>query len=109
VASAGSGTAGPDPVALERDAHRAERQERWEDAVRLRFRAGLLRLGARREDLHPDMTPNHVVARRLGSEPLERLSARFDEIVYGAADATAEDAEAQRRDWPEILRGGGEG
>lgn len=91
------------PGELERAAERAEREGRWDDAVRLRFRAGLLRLGARDAVRYPETTPNHSLARMLGSEPLEQLSSRFDEVVYGGGEATEADAERQRVTWPEVL------
>jgi hypothetical protein len=93
------------PGELERAAERAEREGRWDEAVRLRFRAGLLRLGERDGVLYTETTPNHSLARMLASEPLEDLSSRFDEVVYGGDEATAADAERQRRAWPEILEG----
>jgi hypothetical protein len=93
------------PSELERAADRAEHEGHWDEAVRLRFRAGLLRLGERDGVHYPETTPNHSLARRLGSEPLEQLSSRFDEVVYGGDQATAADAERQRRTWPEVLSG----
>ena len=91
------------PAELERDAARAERGQRWDEAVRLRFRAGILRLGERLELASTDTTPNHTLGRRLGSERFDALAERFDEVVYGGAAATAADAEQQRHDWPELL------
>lgn len=100
-------TSGPRqrPAELERAAERAEREGRWDDAVRLRFRAGLLRLGERDGARYAETTPNHSLARTLGSEPLEELSSRFDEVVYGGDEATEDDADRQRRTWPEVLAG----
>jgi hypothetical protein len=98
-------TARQQPGELERAAERAEREGRWDDAVRLRFRAGLLRLGGHDTVRYPETTPNHSLARMLESEPLEQLSSRFDEVVYGGGEATEADAERQRVTWPEILEG----
>jgi hypothetical protein len=97
---------GPRLADLERAAERAERDGRWEEAVRLRFRAGLLRLSERDGIPYVETTPNHSLARKLGSEPLEGLSRRFDEIVYGGDEASPDDAERQRRAWPEIIGSG---
>jgi hypothetical protein len=97
----------PRPGELERAAERAERDGRWDEAVRLRFRAGVLRLGEREELRGAETTPNHSLARLLESDQLEQLSNRFDEIVYGGDSATAADADRQRRVWPEIIAGGG--
>jgi hypothetical protein len=102
----GEPAAAPRPGDLERAAERAERDGRWEEAVRLRFRAGLLRLDERNGSSHTDTTPNHSLARILDSEQLDELSSRFDEIAYGGDDATASDAERQRLAWPEIIAGG---
>jgi hypothetical protein len=88
---------------LERAAERAEREGRWDEAVRLRFRAGILRLGELDGYRHTDATPNHSLARMLGSESFDQLTRRFDEIVYGGQEATSVDAEAQRRAWPELI------
>lgn len=97
---------GPRPQELERAAERAEREGDWAQAVRLRFRAGVLRISERDGQPDAEATPNHVLARMLGSEPLERLSARFDEIVYGGEHATAADADDQRRAWPDVIEAG---
>jgi hypothetical protein len=106
-AKKGPATAGgPRPAELERAAERAERDGNWEQAVRLRFRAGLLRISERERLRYPDTTPNHVLARALGSEPLEGLVGRFDEIVYGGEEATMADAEDQRRLWPGVIAEG---
>lgn len=94
------------PAELERAAVLAEREGRLADAVRLRFRAGLIRLAERSGLPSPQTTPSHEIARLVGSERFERLSTRFDEIAYGGAPATGEDVAAQRREWPEILSRG---
>ena len=91
------------PAELERQAARAERGERWDEAVRLRFRAGILRLGERLELTTTDTIPNHMIARRLQSRRFDSLAERFDEVAYGGGTATAEDAEQQRKEWPELL------
>ena len=50
-----------DPAALERDADRAAAAGEWETAVRLRFRAGLLRLDARELiEYRPSLTTGEV-------------------------------------------------
>lgn len=95
--------AGPRPAELERAAERAEREGNWEQAVRLRFRAGLLRISEHDGRHYAETTPNHSLALLLGSQSLERLARRFDEIVYGGDEATAADAEDQRRAWPGVI------
>lgn len=96
--------AGPGPARLERMADEAEVRGDAERAVRLRFTAGLLRLGRSGIiALHPSITTGEV-RRRLGSETFESLATAFEEIVYGGRRATAEDAAAARRGWPEVRR-----
>ncbi len=88
---------------LERAALAAEREGRLEDAVRLRFRAGLASLSERATIPPARTTPTREVARRLRSARFDALAARFDEIAYGHAAATATDVESARRDWPQIV------
>lgn len=92
-----------DPRELERRAAAAERTGDLRGAVRLRFRAGLLRLdadGAIR--LRPSLTSGEV-ARRLSSPSFERLAGDFDEIVYGERAAAPADVELAREEWPRVL------
>lgn len=91
---------------LERAALAAERAGRLEDAVRLRFRAGLIRLSEHDAIPSPRTTPTREVARRLHSARFDALAQRFDEIAYGHADATRTDVETARRDWPQIIDAG---
>jgi hypothetical protein len=91
------------PAQLERDAAVAERAGHWDAAVRLRFRAGLLRLGERLELASTDTIPNHAIGNAVHSARFDALAARFDEVAYGGQQATAADAESQRREWPELL------
>jgi len=96
-----------DPRELERLAGAAEERGDLREAVRLRFRAGLVRLddkGAIR--LRASSTTGQV-ARRLGSGPFERLAMDFDEIVYGGRDADATDVEFARSQWPRVVEGAG--
>ena len=92
-----------DPRALERAADRAERDGDWERAVRLRFRAGLLRLDRRHViDYRPSLTTGEV-ARAVGSPAFADVGERFDAIAYGGRPAAREDAEHARRGWAEVL------
>jgi hypothetical protein len=91
---------------LDRAASGAEREGRLEDAVRLRFRAGLAALSERAAIPSARTTPTREVARRLRSARFDALAERFDEIAYGHDSATAADVEHARRDWPEILDAG---
>jgi Domain of unknown function (DUF4129) len=94
-----------DPAALEREADAAERAGRLDEAVRLRFRAGLLRLGDRGAIRYrPSVTTNEV-RRVLGSEAFEELARTFEAIAYGGRDAEAPDVDAARREWPRVVSG----
>ena len=90
---------------LERDATLAERDERFEEAVRLRFRAGLARLAEEGAIRTARSTPNAELARTLGSPDFDALARRFDEIAYGAAPARSTDAEEARRRWSAVVGG----
>jgi hypothetical protein len=95
--------AAEDPRALEREAERAERDNDWERAVRLRFRAGLLRLDRRKVIVYrPSMTTGEV-ARAVDSPAFREVGDRFDAIAYGGRPAQRDDAEHARRGWAEVL------
>jgi hypothetical protein len=94
---------GEDPRELERDADRAERDGDWERAVRLRFRAGLLRLDARRVIAYRPSLTTGEVARATGSAAFVPVGDRFDAIVYGGEPAAAADAESARTGWAAVL------
>ena len=89
---------------LERAAGEAERDGRFAEAVRLRFRAGLERLGEQGTITGPRSTPTADVARRLGSAEFDGLARRFDEIAYGAAPAGEADAEQARSGWRRVIK-----
>jgi Domain of unknown function (DUF4129) len=89
---------------LERAAVGAERDARYEDAVRFRFRAGLMRLTEQGVvEVAPSMI-NAEVSRVLQSPRFDDLARRFDEIAYGGRSAVEEDVEASRREWRTLLR-----
>jgi hypothetical protein len=92
-----------DPADLERAADEAERAGDVERALRLRFRAGVLRLAARRVVETPSSVTTGALVRRLHSEPFARAARSFDEVVYGRRAATADDARLAREGWSEVL------
>jgi hypothetical protein len=92
-----------DPRALEREADRAERDAEWERAVRLRFRAGLLRLDRRQVIAYRPSLTTGEVARAVSSPAFREVGERFDAIAYGGRPAEREDAEHARRGWAEVL------
>jgi len=107
LAAASGGAAGgrrESPAELERRAEEAQRRGDHEAALRLRFRAGLLRLDARGTiDYRPSLQ-TYEVAAALRSAEFDRLALGFDEVVYGERPASADDVEAARRDWEAVLR-----
>jgi hypothetical protein len=92
-----------DPDALEREADDAERNGDLDRAVRLRFRAGLIRLGTRGAiEYRPSVTTGEV-RRVLGSETFDDLASTFDAVTYGGLEAHEPDVVAARADWPRLL------
>jgi hypothetical protein len=91
------------PNALERAADRAERDGDWERAVRLRFRAGLLRLDRRHVLVYRPSLTTGEVARAIDAPAFAEIGGRFDEIAYGGRPAEREDAEAAKRGWKDVL------
>ena len=92
------------PASLDRAADRAEREGDLETALRLRFRAGLLRLDARQAIAFRPSISTREVSRALRSPEFDQLAALFDGVVYGGDEATPQDLEASRRHWDAVLR-----
>ncbi len=92
-----------DPAALEADADRAESDGDHQLAVRYRYEAGLLRLvRAGRLELRPETTPASA-ARQVAAPAMDRLTADFEEVVYGGRPATEADSRRARGGWAELL------
>lgn len=92
-----------DPGALERSADEAEAAGDLERAIRLRFRAGLLRLDrVRALEYTPSLTTGQA-ARILRSPTFDALGRSFDEIAYGRRPARSTDVEIARTQWPRVL------
>jgi hypothetical protein len=94
---------GVDPGELEEAAEAAAARGDHAGAVRLRFRAGLLRLDE--QDLirfEPGLTSAEIEA-LLQSPIFESLADRFDQIVYGHQTATADDYETATEGWAALL------
>jgi hypothetical protein len=99
----GHGGREEDPAELERLADEAERRGDLEIALRLRFRAGLLRLGrARALPLRPSLRTREA-RRALRSARFDRLAHDFDEVVYGGRSPSAADVENARTEWPRVV------
>ena len=92
-------------AALEAQAEAAERERRYELALRLRFRAGLTGLAEHGRVRGPAFRPSGALSRELASEDFDVLAAGFDEVVYGARPAAVEDLLQARRRWPAVLTG----
>lgn len=105
-AAAAAGAERDDAHTLERRAEAAEAAGDLEAALRLRFRAGLLRLDARgRIEFRPSLT-THEVRRTLRSEDFDALSSTFDDVVYGRRPPDGDDLAAARERWPKVVAGG---
>jgi len=98
-------TAAEDPDALERAADDAERAGDLDRALRLRFRAGLLRLGDGGAIRYRPSVTTGEVRRVLGSETFDDLARTFEGVAYGGRDAQPPDVETARREWPNVLAG----
>lgn len=96
----------PSPAELEHRAAAAERDARYAEAVRYRFRAGLLRLAEREIVSDAPWALNRDVVRALRSPAFDELAARFDEITYGGRAAQPEDVQLSRDVWARVLAGG---
>lgn len=89
---------------LERLAEDAERSGDLEQAIRLRFRAGLVRL--ERDDglVGATSRTNAELSRDIGSPTFDGLASDLEAIVYGGSEATAEQAGSSRDGWPVVYR-----
>jgi hypothetical protein len=92
-----------DPNEIERQAAAAESSGDHETAVRLRFRAGLLRLQGRGIIVNQGAQTDRQLAATLRSETFTSLAGRHEMIVYARDPATPADAETARTDWPRVL------
>jgi Domain of unknown function (DUF4129) len=96
-----------DPGRLERDADAAEQRGDLDLALRLRFRAGLLRLdrsGAIR--YRPSVTSGQV-ARQLRLRDFDDLAITFDAVAYGGRPASSADVHSARATWPRVVEHAG--
>ena len=110
VAEAAAAAAAPardDARELERRADAAEAAGDLQAALRLRFRAGLLRLDARGAiEFRPSIS-TYEVRRALRSVDFDVLAFDFDEVVYGGRTAAPADLESARRRWPQVVEHAG--
>lgn len=92
-----------DPDVLDLQADEAERAGDYELALRLRFRAGTIRLAQRSVLDDPASVTTGGLVRRLRSEPFALAAHRFDEVVYGRRPPTSDDARLVREGWRAVL------
>jgi len=92
-----------DPRDLERQAAAARARGDHELAIRLLFRAGLLRLIRARAIPARDSLTTGEIRRLLRSAEFDRIGTTFDEIAYGRRPATDADARAARDAWSQLL------
>lgn len=96
-----------DPDALEQRASAAEAAGDLEWAVRLRFRAGLLRLHLAGAIVDRPALTTGELTRHLPLPHLPELTVAFEEVAYGGRAATPGDVEAARTGWPRVLEEAG--
>jgi hypothetical protein len=92
-----------DPDSLERAADEAEHDGDLARAVRLRFRAGLLRLGNRGAIRYRPSVTTGEVRRTLSSNTFDELAGTFEAVTYGGRTAAQPDVDNARRAWPRVL------
>ena len=77
--------------------------------MRLRFRAGLLRLGDRGAiEYRPSLTTSEVRA-LLGSDTFDHLAGTFEHVAYGGQPAEPPDVAEARTEWPRVVKEGASG
>jgi hypothetical protein len=92
---------------LLRLADEAERDGQLEQALRLRFRAGLRRLQERRLVPWRDSLTSREVSRKLRLADFDALARTFDEVAYGRRAPVPEDVVRAREAWPQVLEQAG--
>ena len=102
-AAAGAGDPqGVSAARLRQEADRAERSGNLDEALRLRFRAGLVDLDSRELiELRPALT-NHELLRDVPSATLAGLVDGFEAVAYGGRPADADDLRTARDGWPRV-------
>ena len=93
----------PDPRELEEEAKQRELEGDHEGAVRLRFRAGLLRLELRGLIADRRVQTSTQVSSQVHSPNFDVLASRHESIVYARDPATPGDVADARERWPKVL------
>jgi len=92
-----------DPRVLERAADDAERAGDFATALRLRFRAGVIRLQLDGRIRRGRSATTRTIARQLRLREFDDIGRTFDAVAYGGATASADDARAARANWHTVL------
>ncbi len=92
---------------LERQADAAEHDGDLARALRLRFRAGLLRLGDRGAIAYRPSLTTGEVRRALDSRRFDGLAGTFEAVTYGGRAADPPAVDTARREWPQVLEESG--
>lgn len=103
TASGSMTTATDDPDDIDRRAATAESAGDYETAVRLRFRAGLVRLQRSGLIVNQGAQTGRQLSARLRSPTFDALAGRHELIVYARDEATVSDSTTAREAWPRVL------
>lgn len=93
-----------DPSELEALAAAAASRSNFGESIRLRFRAGLVRLEQNRRITDPTHQTNGDIYEAVRAEPLLDLQRQFDHVIYGGSEANAQDEVEAVRNWNDLLR-----
>jgi Domain of unknown function (DUF4129) len=93
---------GVDPDDLERRAAEAEQVGDGRAAIRLRFQAGLIRLGRSGMLTYRPSLTTREASEQLDSPLFAPLAGTFEEVTYGGRDATPDDVRIARETWPTL-------
>jgi hypothetical protein len=88
---------------LEAAAAAAEDEGDLEAAVRLRFRAGLVRLESAGIIAGPLVTTTEHVSQALRNRTFDHLAERHEAIAYAGSTASPVDATSAREGWPRVI------
>ena len=88
---------------LERQAVEAETRGDLAEAVRLRFRAGLLRLDDAGAIAYRASLSAGQVRRRLKLKPFDVVAGSFEAVTYGGRAATDDDVEVSKLGWKDVM------
>jgi hypothetical protein len=92
-----------DPHELEQAADDAEGAGDFALALRLRFRAGVIRLQLDGRIRRGHTTTTRAIGRQLRLREFDDLGRTFDAVAYGGAPADADDARTARENWRTVL------